>query len=48
MDKPKNSEIQLRINIEDKEEFYRQCKEKDINPSNWLREKIYEFINKSK
>lgn len=44
MDKPKNSEIQVKINSSDKEEFYQKCKEQAINPSAWLRKKIYEFI----
>ena len=46
MDKLKDSEIQLKINSGDKEEFYRKCKEQAINPSAWLRKKIYEFIDK--
>lgn len=48
MDKPKNSEIQVKINSSDKEEFYRKCKEQAINPSAWLRKKIYEFIGEKR
>lgn len=44
MDKLKDSEIQVKINSGDKEAFYRKCKEQAINPSAWLRKKIYEFI----
>jgi hypothetical protein len=44
MEKLKDTEIQVKINTEDKEEFYRKCKEQAINPSAWLRKKIYEFI----
>ena len=46
MAKIKDSEIQIKINKEIKEEFYKKCKEQAINPSAWLRKKIYEFLEK--
>jgi len=48
MEKLKDTEIQIKINTEDKEGFYQKCKEQAINPSAWLRKKIYEFIGENR
>lgn len=42
----KDTEIQIKISRQDKEEFYSKCKAQAINPSAWIRKKIYEFIGK--
>jgi len=44
-EKIKDAEIQIKINREVKAAFYRKCKGLAINPSAWLRKKIYEFLN---
>lgn len=45
-DKLKDTPIQILIDRGTKEEFFRLCREQAINPSAWLRNKIYEFISK--
>ncbi len=42
----KDTEIQIKIDQDTKNEFYQKCKEQAINPSAWLRKKIYEFLDK--
>ncbi|MCK9324479.1 MAG: hypothetical protein M0P69_03190 [Bacteroidales bacterium] len=45
-DNLKDTEIQIKISSRAKEDFYRKCKKQAINPSAWLRKKIYEFLEK--
>lgn len=45
-DKPKDTPIQILIDRETKEVFFQKCREQAINPSAYLRKKIYEFISK--
>lgn len=45
-EKLKDVPIQIKINDEAKKEFFHKCKEQAINPSAWLRIKIYEFLGK--
>lgn len=45
-DKPKDTPIQIKIDRETKEEFFDECEKLAINPSAWLRKKIYEFLGK--
>ena len=40
----KKDHIQLRIDAELKDQFYRKCQEKAINPSEWLRLQIKKFL----
>lgn len=44
--KLKDTPIQIKIDRKTKEEFFRKCEEQAINPSAWLRKKIYEFLDK--
>lgn len=46
-DKTKDTEIQFKIEQEVKDDFYKKCRDNSINPSAWLRKKIYEFLNKN-
>jgi hypothetical protein len=45
-EKPKDTPIQIKIDSATKGEFFRRCKEQAINPSAWLRKKIYEFLDR--
>lgn len=44
--KLKDAYIQVKIDGQSKEDFFEKCKQEAINPSAWLRKKIYEFIKK--